>query len=66
MDAFLRKCRGMLGIGATWSAAWAAIFAALATIIGIIDPGSIGAAASVAVAKRAELGASSEPPKLLR
>jgi len=41
MGAFLRKCRGVLGIGVTWGAVWAAIFAALGLIIGLIDPDSI-------------------------
>ena len=41
MGAFLRKCRGVLGIGVTWGAVWAAIFAALAVIIGLVDPDSI-------------------------
>ncbi len=41
MRAFLRKCRGVLGIGVTWAVAWAAIFAALSIVVGIIDPDSI-------------------------
>ena len=41
MRAFLRKCRGILGTGVTFGAAWAAIFAALALIIGVVDPDSI-------------------------
>ena len=41
MGAFLRRCRGALGIGVTWGAVWAAIFAALAVIIGLVDPDSI-------------------------
>jgi hypothetical protein len=43
VDAFLRKCRGVLGTAATWAAVWAAIFAAVALIIGVIDPDSIDA-----------------------
>ena len=41
MGAFLKRCRGALGIGVTWGAAWAAIFAAVALIIGLVDPDSI-------------------------
>ena len=41
MRAFLRKCRGALGIGLTWGIAWAAIFAALSVVVGILDPDSI-------------------------
>ncbi len=41
MHAFLRKCRGAFGLGLTWSVAWAALFALLAVIIGVVDPDSI-------------------------
>lgn len=41
MRAFLRKCRGALGIGLTWSVVWAAIFAAIGVVVGIVDPDSI-------------------------
>jgi len=41
MGAFLRRCRGTLGIGVTWGAVWAAIFAALVLIVGLVDPDSI-------------------------
>lgn len=41
MRAFLRKCRGALGLGVTWGVAWAAIFTAIAVVIGIFDPDSI-------------------------
>lgn len=42
MKKFLRKCRGILGFGATWGVAWGLIFAALGVIVGIVDPDSIG------------------------
>ena len=41
MRSFLRKCRGALGLGLTWSVAWAAIFVLLGVIIGLVDPDSI-------------------------
>lgn len=41
MGAFLRKCRGALGIAVTWGAVWAAIFAALGLTVGLLDPDSI-------------------------
>lgn len=41
MGAFLRKCRGALGIAATWGTVWAAIFAALGLTIGLLAPDSI-------------------------
>ena len=41
MSAFLRKCRGVLGIGLTWAIGWAAVFAALWAGIRIFDPASI-------------------------
>jgi hypothetical protein len=41
MRAFLRKCRGMLGVAITWGAVWAAVFALIAFVIGIFDPDSI-------------------------
>jgi hypothetical protein len=41
MRAFLRKCRGILGVAITWGAVWAAVFAVIAFVIGIIDPDSI-------------------------
>jgi uncharacterized membrane protein len=41
MRAFLRKCRGILGVAITWGAVWGAVFATLAFIVGIIDPDSI-------------------------
>lgn len=41
MHKFLRRCRGVLGIGLTWSVAWAALFFALGVVISIFDPDSI-------------------------
>lgn len=41
MRVFLRRCRGALGFGVTWGVVWAAIFFALGTVIGFIDPDSI-------------------------
>ena len=41
MRSFLRKCRGALGLGLMWSVTWAAIFALLGVIIGVVDPDSI-------------------------
>ena len=49
MRELLGKCREVLGIGLTWGMIWAAVFAA---------------AASVAAAKRTDLGASREASKL--
>jgi hypothetical protein len=43
MRAFLRKCRGILGVAITWGAVWGAVFATLAFIIGAIDPDAINA-----------------------
>jgi hypothetical protein len=40
MSTLLRKLRGVVGIGLTWGVLWAAIGATIATIIGIVDPGS--------------------------
>ena len=41
MRAFLRKCRGILGVAITWGAMWGAVFALIAFVVGIIDPDSI-------------------------
>jgi hypothetical protein len=41
MRAFLRKCRGALGLGLLSAVAWAIIFALIAVVIGIVDPDSI-------------------------
>lgn len=41
MSAFLRKCRGVLGIGLMWAIGWAAVFAALWAGIRLFDPASI-------------------------
>jgi hypothetical protein len=41
MDGFLRRCRGVLGMGATWGVAWGALFAGLAVVVGLVDPGQI-------------------------
>ena len=41
MRAFLRRCRGALGLSIVWGTVWAAIFAALTVVIGIVDPDSI-------------------------
>jgi hypothetical protein len=41
MRGFLRKLRGALGIGVTWAIVWAAIFATLSLVVGVIDPDSI-------------------------
>ena len=43
MRAFLRKCRGILKMGVTWGIVWAAIFAGISIVVGIIDPDSIDA-----------------------
>jgi len=43
MRSFLRKLRGALSIAVTWGGVWAAIFAAIAFVIGIVDPDSIDA-----------------------
>ena len=43
MRAFLRWCRGVLGISVLWSAAWATIFAAIVIVVGVVDPDSIDA-----------------------
>jgi len=48
MRAFLRRCRGALGISIAWGAVWAAIFAALTVVIGIVDPDSIDPGETVA------------------
>jgi len=37
----MRKLRGILGFGATWSMAWGAVFAAIGVIVGLFDPDSI-------------------------
>ena len=41
MRAFLRKCRGILGVAVTWGAMWAVVFALIAFVIGLIDPDSV-------------------------
>ncbi|HJQ65954.1 MAG TPA: hypothetical protein VJ816_06240 [Gemmatimonadales bacterium] len=38
MKDFLRKCRGILGMGVTWGVVWGAVFAALSLIVGLVDP----------------------------
>ena len=42
MNRFLRKVRGVLGVGLTWGVAWGAIGTLLAVLIGQLFPGSIG------------------------
>ena len=41
MRAFLRKCRGALGLGLLSAGAWAIIFALISLVVGILDPDSI-------------------------
>ena len=41
MRAFLRKCRGILGVALTWGTLWGAVFAGIAFVVGAIDPDSI-------------------------
>jgi hypothetical protein len=41
MREFLRKCRGVLGMGAVFAAAWAVILTGIAMVIGVFDPDSI-------------------------
>jgi len=41
MNTLFRKLRGVMGIGLTWGILWAAIFAALVLVVGVIDPDSI-------------------------
>jgi hypothetical protein len=41
MRAFLRKCRGALGLSLLSAGAWAIIFALISVVIGIVDPDSI-------------------------
>lgn len=41
MDSLLRKLRGMLGMGITWSVGWAMVMFIIGTIIGVVDPDSI-------------------------
>lgn len=48
MRAFLRRCRGAVGISIAWGTVWAAIFAALTVVIGIVDPDSIDPGETVA------------------
>jgi hypothetical protein len=43
MRAFLRKCRGALGLSVLSAATWAIIFAAISVVVGILDPGDIDA-----------------------
>jgi hypothetical protein len=43
MRAFLRKCRGALGLSLLSAAAWAIIFALISVVIGVFDPDSIDA-----------------------
>jgi hypothetical protein len=41
MKTFLRRLRGALGVSVTWGTVFFAVFAAIALIIGVIDPDSI-------------------------
>ena len=41
MKTFLRRLRGALGVSVTWGTLFAAVFAALALIVGVLDPDSI-------------------------
>ena len=41
MRAFLRKCRGILGVAITWGTIWGLVFALIAFVVGAIDPDSI-------------------------
>ena len=41
MTTFLRKLRGIFGMGLTWGVGWAMVLFVIGTIIGIVDPDSI-------------------------
>ena len=41
MDSLLRKLRGMLGVGLTWSIGWVIVMLIIGSIIGVVDPDSI-------------------------
>ncbi|MDQ5871776.1 MAG: hypothetical protein M3547_06165 [Acidobacteriota bacterium] len=41
MGARLRRLRGVLAIGLTWGALWAAVFGALSIATALVDPDSI-------------------------
>ncbi|HEX5727499.1 MAG TPA: hypothetical protein VFX98_18650 [Longimicrobiaceae bacterium] len=47
MRALMQKLRGLIGVGLTWGAGWAAITAVIGIAISIIDPDSIDAGESV-------------------
>lgn len=38
MSEWLRRLRGMLGVGATWGVAWAGIGAAVGLVLGLVNP----------------------------
>lgn len=38
MNGFLRRLRGLLGVGVTWGALWSGIGAAIGFVIGVVNP----------------------------
>ena len=42
MKTWLRKLRGVVGVGVTWGAVFGTLMFLLATVIGMVDPDSIG------------------------
>ncbi len=43
LSGWLRKLRGILGLGLVWAGAWAILFAMISVVVGIIHPPSIDA-----------------------
>ena len=43
MRTFLRRMRGLLGVGLSWALLWAGVILAIGTLISVVDPGSIDA-----------------------
>jgi hypothetical protein len=41
MRSLLIKLRGLVGVGLTWAIVWGLAFAAIAAIVGVIDPDSV-------------------------
>ena len=41
MTPFLRKVRGLVGVGLLWVIVWAAVLGTIGLIIGVADPASI-------------------------
>jgi uncharacterized BrkB/YihY/UPF0761 family membrane protein len=41
MRNWIRKLRGMLGVGVTWGVGWGLVMFAIGTIVGVVDPDSI-------------------------